>query len=161
MRASPARPVNLRVGDLHAAVRPDLGASLAGLWWRGLPVLRSGAATTLQESRQSACFPLLPYSNRLGGCSFNWGGRRHTTLANFDAGPHSLHGVGWLRAWETTAASAAALQMRYRHRADAHWPFDFQACQAIALSASSLRLELQVVNHAAVDQPMGLVSCHS
>jgi predicted dehydrogenase len=31
----------LRAGALRAAVRPDLGASLAGLWWQDEPLLRS------------------------------------------------------------------------------------------------------------------------
>jgi aldose 1-epimerase len=148
--------LELRAGDLRLAARPDLGGSLAGLWWRDMPVLRSCEPSALEGPRRSACFPLVPYSNRLGGRAFAWRGVHHTTLPNFDDSPHSLHGVGWLRAWETTAATAATAHLRYRHRADGHWPFDFEAHQSIALTAEVLRLELRVVNTAPVEQPMGL-----
>jgi hypothetical protein len=113
----------LRAGALRAAVRPDLGASLAGLWWQGEPLLRSCEPGLLAGPRQSACFALLPYSNRIGHCRFDWRGQHYSTRANFDDHPHSLHGVGWQRAWTVTAHTPERLQLGLRHEPDADWPF--------------------------------------
>ena len=65
-------PVELRAGDLRLALRPDLGGSIAGLWLGDLPVLRSGEPAALASSRLSGCYPLAPYSNRLGYRRFRW-----------------------------------------------------------------------------------------
>jgi hypothetical protein len=113
----------LRAGALRAAVRPDLGASLAGLWWQGEPLLRSCEPGLLAGPRQSACFALLPYSNRIGHCRFDWRGQSYRTRPNFDDHPHSLHGVGWQRAWTVTAHTPDRLQLGLRHEPDADWPF--------------------------------------
>jgi aldose 1-epimerase len=148
--------VELRAGDLRAAVRPDLGGSVAGLWWRGVPALRSTEGPRLEGPRQSARFPLVPYSNRLGGRRFGWRGLHCTTLPNFDDSAHSLHGVGWLRSWAVTSLTPNTLQLRYRHLADGHWPFAFEALQTIVLTPQALRLELHVVNTDDLEPPMGV-----
>src|SRR6266481_4276258 len=90
----------LHAGALRLALRPDLGGCIAGLWHRDTPILRSTEPELLSGSRPSACYPLLPYSNRLGYRKFRWKGHEHTTQPNFDANPHSVHGVGWQRPWE-------------------------------------------------------------
>lgn len=151
-----ATSVALRAGDLRLALRPDLGAAVAGLWLGELPVLRSTEPEHLVGARTSGCYPLVPYSNRLGHRRFRWQGRDHTTQPNFDDSPHSLHGIAWQRAWETMAASADTAELRYRHRADAHWPFDFEVRQRFVLAPLSLELRLEFENTATCSQPVGL-----
>ena len=87
----------LHAGALRLALRPDLGGCIAGLWHRDTPILRSTEPAALTASRPSACYPLLPYSNRLAYRKFRWKGRDHTTQPNFDDSPHSVHGMGWQR----------------------------------------------------------------
>ena len=86
--------VELRSGALRLALRPDLGGSVAGLWHHHVPVLRSTEPHVLERPRLGACFPLVPYSNRLGYRRFRWKGKDFSTEPNFDDSPHSLHGVG-------------------------------------------------------------------
>lgn len=148
--------IALQAGALRLAVRPDLGGSLAGLWHQGIPVLRSTESSLLPGPRQSACFPLLPYSNRIGHRRFSWQGRSYTTLPNFDDSPHSLHGVGWLRTWQVVAQDATHLTLRYQHTPDGHWPFAFEAEQGITLTPYALQLDLQVRNINTQEQPAGL-----
>ena len=64
--------LELAAGELRLALRPDLGASIAGLWLGTLPVLRSTEPQELQSSRLSGCYPLAPYSTRLGFRRFRW-----------------------------------------------------------------------------------------
>jgi aldose 1-epimerase len=146
----------LRAGALRLALRPDLGGSIAGLWHHGEPVLRSVEPAQLAGPRASGCFPLVPYSNRLGHRRFRWKGRDHTTAPNFEGSPHSLHGVGWQRAWRIESSSAVEVVMALDHGPDEDWPFAFEARQWFMLTPQSLRLELECTNRAAGDQPVGL-----
>jgi len=148
--------IRLQAGSLRLAVRPDVGGSLAGLWHRDTPVLRSTEPDLLAGPRQSACFPLLPYSNRLEQRRFEWQGMSYTTLPNFDDSPHSLHGVGWLRAWHVVQQSTDRLTLRYTHTPDGHWPFAFEAEQDIQLTPHALQLDLRLCNTDTQAQPVGL-----
>ncbi len=138
------------------ALRPDLGGCIAGLWRGELPVLRSGEPDVLSAARLSGCYPLAPYSNRLGYRRFRWLGREYSTQPNFDDSPHSVHGVAWLRAWQVIEATPTKATLRYRHAADAHWPFEFELDQHFELSDAALDVRLVVTNHAALAQPVGL-----
>lgn len=146
----------LRAGAMRLALRADLGGCIAGLWHRDLPLLRSVAPQALTAPRASGCFALVPYSNRLGYRRFRWKGADYSTQPNFDDSVHSLHGVGWTRPWQIASSSAAELVLRYRHHADGHWPFDFEARQYFHLTPETLRVQLVCDNLAAVAQPVGL-----
>ena len=148
--------IELHAGELRLTLRPDLGGSVAGLWHGATPVLRSSEPDALTGPRQSAGFALVPYSNRLGLRRFRWQGVDYTTAANFEDSPHSLHGVGWLKAWEVVQASAEQCELVCQHQPDAHWPFAFEARQRLILRPEGLRLELSVTNRAEHAQPLGL-----
>ncbi len=155
MTASPIDSFELHAGALRLALRPDLGGCIAGLWHRGTPVLRSTEPASLASARQSGSFPMVPYSNRLGYRRFRWKGQDHATQPNFEGSPHSLHGVGWRRPWQIVSSSALEVVLRYRHAADADWPFPFEAQQYLTLSPQSLHIEMVVTNLAEVAAPVG------
>ncbi|MFM9917542.1 MAG: aldose 1-epimerase [Rhizobacter sp.] len=146
----------LRAGALRLALRADLGGSIAGLWHRDTPILRSTEPGALTGSRQSACYPLVPYSNRLAYRQFQWDGRDYTTATNFDNSPHSVHGVGWLRVWDPVSHGATDVVLRYRHAPDVHWPFAFEARQSFTLTPQSLGVRLIFTNTDERAQPVGL-----
>ena len=148
--------VELRAGDLRLALRPDLGGAVAGLWLAELPVLRSTAGEDLTASRHSACYPLAPYSNRLGYRRFRWQGQDYSTAANFDDSPHSLHGVAWQRAFSLHASSATEAELLLQHSPDADWPFAFELRQRFVLSPTALEVHLAITNLAPIAQPVGL-----
>jgi aldose 1-epimerase len=148
--------LELRSGLLRLALRPDLGGSIAGLWHGDLAVMRSTEGPALAGARQSASYPLAPYSNRLGYRRFRWLGQDHTTEPNFDDNPHSVHGVAWQRAWAVQSASATEATLSYSHSADAHWPFPFSLSQRFVLSADALEVHMAFTNTGAQPQPVGL-----
>lgn len=154
--ASTAHSFELHAGALRLALRPDLGGCIAGLWHRDTPILRSTEPVALVSSRASGSYPLVPYSNRIGYARFRWKGHDHSTRPNFDGIPHSVHGVGWQRPWETVSSSAVELVMRLRHAGDADWPFAFEATQYVTLTPQAMHLEMIVTNLADVAQPIGL-----
>ncbi|WP_298825550.1 aldose 1-epimerase [uncultured Piscinibacter sp.] len=154
--ASTAHSFELHAGALRLALRADLGGCITGFWHRDTPVLRSSEPVDLATSRLSASYPLVPYSNRVGYCRFRWKGHDHATRPNFGDSVHSVHGVGWQRPWELVSSSAVEVVLRYRHRADADWPFAFEATQYFTLTPQAMHVEMIVTNLADVAQPVGL-----
>ncbi len=155
-RLSGFEAVELHVGALRLALRPDLGGCIAGLWHHDVPVLRSTDPARLQAARQSAAYPLVPYSNRIGFRRFSWEGRDYTTLPNFDDSPHSLHGVGWTGAWQLESSSAIGAVLKFMHTGDAAWPFAFAARQVFSLTADHASVRMVFTNTAELAQPVGL-----
>jgi aldose 1-epimerase len=155
MTSSPPA-AELRVGDLRLALRPDLGGCIAGLWHGDLPVLRSTEPGALPSSRLSGCYPLAPYSNRLGFGRFRWQGKEYSTQRNFDAQPHSVHGMAWQRAWALESLREHDAVLYLVHPGDADWPFPFELRQVYALTPGALNVGLTFLNTAAHAAPVGL-----
>lgn len=158
MNDTPPSPhvLELRAGALRLALRPDLGGCIAGFWLDDVAVLRSTEPAALQASRPSGCYPLVPYSNRIGFRHFDWQGQAYTTQPNFDQSPHSVHGVGWKRPWQVVSSSGQAAVLRYVHAADDHWPFAFEATQTFTLTEAGLQVRMDITNQADQPQPVGL-----
>ena len=146
----------LHAGALRLALRTDLGGSIAGLWHRETPVLRSTEPAALELVSQAACFPLLPYANRLGHGHFRFKGREHTTRANLEGEPHSMHGVGWQRSWVLESHTAQDAVLRCTHLADADWPYAFDVLQHVNLTPNALGVQLVFTNTDTEVQPVGL-----
>jgi len=147
--------VVLQHGALRLALRPDCGGAITGLWLDDLPVLRSCEPHQLTEVRASACYALVPYSNRIAQRRFSWLGRQYTLASNSDE-PHNLHGTGWLDAWQVREQKAHRVTLDYTHPSDAHWPFAFHAEQVLELKPEALRMTLAATNIDARQTPMGL-----
>ena len=155
--ASPSATVlELSAGRLRLALRPDLGAAIAGLWWGDLPVLFSGEPTALATPRPSGGFVLAPYSNRLGDRRFHWQGQHHTTAPNTAGSPHSLHGLAWARPWAVVSVAADQAMLQLDHAPDADWPFAFTLRQRLCLTPQALKIELAFTNTDRRAQPVGL-----
>ena len=55
-----------------------------------------------------------------------------------------------------TASTAVDVALTYRHHADQHWPFAFEARQYFTLGPTALHVEMQFTNLADLAQPVGL-----
>ena len=103
----------------------------------------------------AACFPLVPYSNRIRNGRFRFAGRLIALPLNFADYPHSIHGHGWQAPWKIVDQGNDRLNLVYRHAADA-WPFEYEARQAFRLSAGALEIEISVRNLSIEKLPAGL-----
>lgn len=148
--------LTLQCGAMRCELQPALGGCVAGLWWGAQEVLRSTPAAALQSVRVAGSYPLVPYSNRMGWRQLHWAGQEYELPLNFAPEPHSIHGVGWERAWVVEQASATQAVLAYRHTADASWPFAFDSHQTFALSEGALDMQLSITNRADVAAPVGL-----
>lgn len=144
--------LTLACGTNQVQVRPDTGAAIEQFSWRGMDILRPTPpdATTV---RQMASFPLVPYANRIGSARLPG----HAPLRlNFLPEPHSLHGFGWQRPWQVSAASANTARLQLIHAKDQDWPFDCVCTLDIMLDMESLHLRLTLRNTDLRDMPAGL-----
>lgn len=148
--------IRLEAGELACELHPELGGCVAGLWFRGLPVLRSTPARELTSVRQAGSYPLVPFSNRIGEATLVWQGTRHPLVRNNAPEPHAIHGVGWQRPWQVLEQDATNAMLAYEHRADSGWPFDFDSSQTLRLTATSLEFTLSLTNQSASPAPAGL-----
>ena len=148
--------LELHAGELRLALRPDLGGCIAGLWLGDDAVLRSTEPAALATSRLSGCYPLVPYSGRLGYRRFRWLGQSYTTQPNFDDNPHSVHGVAWQRPWAEVRSSATEAELACVHSPDEHWPFAFTLRQRFVLTPGALEVQCHFTNDAPQPQPVGL-----
>ncbi|NML42392.1 aldose 1-epimerase [Ramlibacter sp. G-1-2-2] len=148
--------IELRSGALRCELMPELGGCIAGFWLDDVPVLRSTPAAQLQSARQSGCYPLVPFSNRIGQATLVWQGTQHSLVRNDGDEPHAIHGVGWQRPWAVLDADERSAMLAYEHRPDASWPFEFDCSQAFRLGEDSLELTLALTNQSAQPAPVGL-----
>ncbi|WP_137893809.1 aldose 1-epimerase [Ramlibacter sp. 2FC] len=141
---------------LRCEIAPALGGCIVGLWLGELPVLRSQPAAQLATSRQSASYPLVPYSNRIAQALLQWQGQSYPLAANNPPEPHAIHGVGWQQPWQVLAADAQSARLAYQHLPDAAWPFAFASTQEFRLTPDALELRLSLSNQAGQPVPAGL-----
>ncbi|MEN2674177.1 aldose 1-epimerase [Herbaspirillum huttiense] len=157
---APLLAVDLARGDWQVRVLPALGGALASASWRGQPVLRPSAEEALQQGlvRRSACYPLLPFSNRIADAAFSFEGRAYVLTANFDNEPHAIHGLGFQRPWQVRSSSAETVTMQLEHASPAagEWPFALRATQVVTLEGDDLVLQLEVENLDQRRAPCGL-----
>lgn len=146
--------IGLERGSWRLTVRPELGCSVASLTRGGRDVLRPApeGATDILET---ACFPLVPYANRIARGRFSLDGQRVTLPVLDRFAPHALHGDGWLQPWSPLERSETSASFVYRQEGGA-WPWPYEAVQTFTLTGSGLHIDLSVLNVAETPMPAGL-----
>jgi aldose 1-epimerase len=135
--------VDLTLRDTLVRIAPDLGCALTAFTLRERSILRPTPPAALAERRVglTACYPLLPYSNRIRDARLRFGAREYTLVRNFGTHPHAIHGVGWQRAWTTAEAAPRDARFVLRHGAQGAeagaWPWPFVATQTFHLAETA------------------------
>lgn len=147
--------IQLEAGDWRAVLNPALGGSITELGWRDRPVLRSTPAGA-NDPLQTACFPLVPYANRIADGRFTFDDEAYNIGGSPGFEPHALHGVGWRRSWTAEAVGSDEAVLSMRHPGDASWPWAFSARQLVRLTEDGLHIALSMTNTGDRIQPAGL-----
>jgi aldose 1-epimerase len=156
-RVMPA--IHLQSGLAQLVLRPDLGASIESLQLGDVAIMHCGATAqggALTHAKDSASYPLLPYSNRLAHAQLVWAGQHYALAPNFAPEVHAIHGVAWRRAWAVAEQGAAHARCTLSHMADEDWPFAFEAWQSFALTDKRLIMTIGMTNRAATPAPAGM-----
>jgi aldose 1-epimerase len=109
----------------------------------------------LENVLDAACFPLVPFVNRIRGGCFDFRGRSVRLAPNMAGDPSPLHGQGWLNAWQVDTAERSSAVLTYRHE-PGEWPWAYEATQELALQDNALHLRLACTNRSDEPMPCGL-----
>jgi aldose 1-epimerase len=151
--------VQLRSGSLEMEVSPSIGGSIARFDWVDAggsrqPLMRgchSGSINVLE----AACFPLVPFVNRIRASRFTFRGREVSLQPNMAGDASVLHGQGWLNPWQVLFADGQEAELAFEHAA-CEWPWTYEARQHFALDESGLAVRLSCLNTSAEPMPCGL-----
>jgi len=146
--------IRLQAGAWSATVSPALGGAILELNHAGRPIFRP-TPTDSAAILETACFPLVPYANRVAGGRFRFGGEEVALPVLPEFAPHALHGDGWMGVWRVDHQDETVVSMTLGG-GDDHWPWAWSATQTIRLSESGLRVDLTMTNEADRPAPAGL-----
>jgi aldose 1-epimerase len=109
----------------------------------------------LEKVLDAACFPLVPFVNRIRGGQFAFRGREIRLAPNMANDTSPLHGQGWLNAWQVDEQSETRAVLGFRHPAG-EWPWAYEAHQEFALDGGGLSVRLTCRNADSEPMPCGL-----
>ncbi len=135
----------LRNADTRLMLDAVHGGAIREFSWRGLPILRAAGAAADYDPMLMACFPLVPYANRIAGGRFEFAGHDVRLRRNWDRGPHPLHGQAWRSAWTVASSSEFQATLAFAGGGD-DWPWRYRAVQEFELLAAGLAVRLSVEN---------------
>jgi aldose 1-epimerase len=142
--------IELSAGSARVVIAPAIGGSIAAFQCDGEAILRPTPERALAGGavRDFACFPLIPFSNRIADATLHWAGRQYGLTRYLDAEAHAIHGNGWQRAWSVTRRGPSRLAIGLEHDASGararEWPFPYRARQRFALVADALAVTLEL-----------------
>lgn len=145
--------IELDAGDYHLELCPESGGAVSCFDWRGGPVFRTALGDAPLET---ACFPLVPFSNRIANGRFVWNGQTVSIAPNLDGEAHPLHGFGWHARWEVINQDGTSVQIEHRRSDDDQWPWEYRAVQRFALTVNGLTVSLSLQNLSAMPMPAGV-----
>lgn len=154
MHAGEPELIALTYGDYALEVLPALGASLAGLSFQDVPLLRR-APPGADEPFTSAAFALVPYANRIAHGHFRCGAFEVHLARNAPGQAHPLHGEGWRAPWRVECLEAQQVTLVFEHE-PGQWPWRYVAHQRLSLDAGGLEVALSLQNLSAQPMPAGL-----
>lgn len=147
--------IQLTHGDWALSVRPDIGAAITRLTWRGRDVLRP-APQGARGPLETGSFPLIPYANRIDRAAFAFEGRQIALPPTPGFEPHAIHGVGWRRPWKVLDGRTDAVDLALATEASSDWPWAWSASHSLRLNADGLEMTLGITNKDVAPMPAGL-----
>jgi aldose 1-epimerase len=146
--------VTLQAGDARLVLAPTVGGGVFA-WTRGeYDMFRPSLPGALEAnlSRDLASYPLFPYSNRVAGRRFSFGGATYELPQLLRS--WAIHGAGWQLPWNATqAGNTATLSLDYP--GGTLWPFAFHAEQTFTLTPTALTSDLSIRNEHPSPAPAG------
>jgi len=152
----------LRAGAARLVVAPAIGGSIAHYEHDGAPVLRPTSAQAFAAGtvREFACYPLLPFSNRIAEATLQWGGNAFALRRYIDTDSNAIHGNAWQRAWKVVERGGHSALLELAHTPSSEhgdeWPFAYRAQQRFELDAEGVTLHIEMRNDDARTAPAGL-----
>lgn len=151
--------LSLRAGRLAVDLAPQAGGSIARFAVEGAgDVLRPATPQALASAtgRDTASYPLVPYSNRIAGGRLAFENEVFHLAPNWPDVRHPMHGDGWSRAWSVASSDAGSAELIYEHDGREGWPFRYRARQHFRLDDGRLVVRMSIENLEGRRVPAGL-----
>jgi aldose 1-epimerase len=150
--------VELGAGKLRLTLSPSIGGAISAFEWiegdQRRSILRK-CHSGLEKVLDAACFPLVPYVNRIRDGTFRFRGREVTLRPNMAGDPSPLHGQGWLSRWQVDSTGDGRAVLSFRHEAG-EWPWTYDARQDFVLDEGGFGATLTCRNLSQEPMPCGL-----
>ncbi|QRX82728.1 aldose 1-epimerase [Glaciimonas sp. PAMC28666] len=153
------RMIELQSATQRLQVLPTLGGSIAAWDWKlgqqWSPLLRQWDGKS-KDRYAMACFPLVPWSNRITEGGFMHQGQHYPVLENRPGEPYPIHGDGWLQKWRVASHTSDTIQLTLKsNRFDGN-PHSYRCSQTLTLSDNGLSITLAVTHLGTESLPYGL-----
>lgn len=158
--------LSLRAGRLAVDLAPQAGGSIARFAVEGAckdsgDLLRpaTDAALASGTGMDTACYPLVPYSNRVANGRLDFDGEEFQLARNWPGIRHPMHGEGWRHPWQVLHHARTRADLSHLHErggTGADWPFCYRARQSFLLDETGLTIGLSIENLEDRDVPAGL-----
>lgn len=154
-----AEILTLESDTQRVQLAPEMGGSVTAWDWKAgdqfLPLFRpwdgaSGDRYTL------ACFPLVPWSNRITGGGFEFEGTFHQIHANRTEEHYPIHGTGWLQPWQVAKRDSGWVKLALESRGFDGTPYHYRSTETFLLLPDGLQVDLTVTNLGRTTLPFGL-----
>jgi aldose 1-epimerase len=148
------RTIALHHGDVELDLIPGVGGAISRLTLRGKDVLRQ-TGPDAADPLETACFSLVPYSNRIAHRHFRFENEEIRLKPNSGTHPHWLHGHGWQRPWRVASAGQQSATLAFDYE-PGDWPWAYSAEQTCSLTDDGVRIDLSLRNLASHAMPVSL-----
>jgi aldose 1-epimerase len=149
--------VEIAAGDLAAAIVPSLGGGVARFDLKrdgsSVPLLRPWPDSGTDDPNQLGCYVLVPWSNRVSGGGFKFGGRFHPLLANLAGEAFPIHGNGWTSRWTLTGKSGAHAALELA--SEGPGPYRYRATLEYLLDPDGMVMRATIANQGDIALPFG------
>jgi aldose 1-epimerase len=142
-------------GDVELILVPGRGGGIAAFRWRGIDIFRPDTGGGFPQDL--ACFPLVPFSNRIASGQFMADGNRVRLAPNLPGvvQPHAIHGFGWQSKWHAVEQGQDRGVLTHVYEAQA-WPWSYCANQFFELDDMGFSCRLSLRNDGDTAMPAGL-----
>jgi len=113
-------------------------------------------ALASRTGMDTACYPLVPFSNRIAEGRVILGGKETILPPNWPGLRHPMHGDGWSHDWTVERSGGDHADLVYRHDPAAGWPFAYRAWQSHRLTPDALTVTIGIENTGAGEFPVGI-----
>lgn len=146
--------LELEQNGVRLSLLPLHGAAIVGLWFEGEPILHPARAGVKVDPTSSACFPMVPWCNRLSAGAIAAADGPLVVAANWPTTSFPVHGQGWLMPWDVVSYSDDAVTLQ--HCNVTPLGYSYEANLRVSLLIDGARFELSVRNNSDRSMPFGI-----
>jgi aldose 1-epimerase len=151
--------VSIESARQRLQVLPEYGGAVGAWDWKNgvdwLPLFRPWDGVCADRYTVS-CFPLVPWSNRIGGGGFEHEGQFYPIHANRTEEHYPLHGDGWLQRWEVVERDDERIKIALESKHFDRGPYHYRSTQTFQLLPDGLQIDLTATHMGQGSLPFGL-----